>query len=231
MDKLIPSPWFLTPLSLSPPTHLINSYSLGSDTLILRARFQLRCTIGTILLKLCNLFHSYRSMPSWYWRPVNGPTFQAMLLHQPEACTQWTQLQRREIIQIIRLIYLISLSLCHSPCINPDQVAGPLNEPIHGNVRLVQVLHDGPPGTVQVVDVVLLAQLLNATPIRVGSSEPFAVSRTDINVYRTEVVVFLVARRPTARHLHVQLHRVHAQDHMAHVAQHIRSRHDPGEGW
>lgn len=125
----------------------------------------------------------------------------------------------------------LSLSLCHSPCINPDQVAGPLNEPIHGNVRLVQVLHDGPPGTVQVVDVVLLAQLLNATPIRVGSSEPFAVSRTDINVYRTEVVVFLVARRPTARHLHVQLHRVHAQDHMAHVAQHIRSRHDPGEGW
>lgn len=73
-------------------TYLINSNSFGSETRILRAKFQLRWTIGTILLKLCNLFHSYRSMANEYWRAVSGPTFQAILLHQPTDCTQWTHL-------------------------------------------------------------------------------------------------------------------------------------------
>lgn len=72
-------------------TYLISSNNFGSETLIFLAKFHERWTIGTILLKLCNLFHSYLSMANWYCLAVSGPTFQAILLHQPTACTQCTQ--------------------------------------------------------------------------------------------------------------------------------------------
>lgn len=77
--------------NVSCPTYLMSAKSSGSDTLIFLAKFQDKCNIGTMDLKLCNLFHSYLSIANWYCRAVKGPTFQAMLLHQPTACTQCTQ--------------------------------------------------------------------------------------------------------------------------------------------
>lgn len=98
-------------------SYLIISKSLWSDTLMFLAMFQERWIMGTIDLTLCNLFHSYRSTASLYWwaedrysdtrtlsaygtcdfynshfllqLPVRGPTFHAILLHQPIAWTQW----------------------------------------------------------------------------------------------------------------------------------------------
>lgn len=49
-------------------TYLIISKSFGSETLIFRAMFQERWTIGTIDFTLCNLFHSYRSTANLYWQ-------------------------------------------------------------------------------------------------------------------------------------------------------------------
>lgn len=50
-----------------PATYLIISNSLWSETLMLRAMFQERCTMGTMDLTLWSLFHSYRSTASLYW--------------------------------------------------------------------------------------------------------------------------------------------------------------------
>jgi len=67
---------------------LISSNSLGSVALMLRARFHERCVIGTMDFIPSTLLYSYRSSASWYWRHVNGPTFHAMLLHQPSTPQQ-----------------------------------------------------------------------------------------------------------------------------------------------
>lgn len=56
----------ILPLTTQSLTHLIISNSLWSDTLMLRAMFQERCTMGTIDLTLWSLFHSYRSTASLY---------------------------------------------------------------------------------------------------------------------------------------------------------------------
>lgn len=82
----------------------------------------------------------------------------------------------------------------------------------------------------QVIDVVLLAELLDAAPVRVRRGKPLAVARSDVNVDRAEVVVLLVARRSTVRDLHVELHGVHAEDHVTDVGEHVRCRDDAGEG-
>lgn len=83
----------------------------------------------------------------------------------------------------------------------------------------------------QIIDVVLLAQLLNAAPICIRNGKPLTVPGANVDINRTEIVVLLVAGRSAARHLHIQLNGVHAQDHMAHVAQHVRCRDDPGKCW
>ena len=62
------------------------------------------------------------------------------------------------------------------------------------------------------------------SPVLVMHGKPLAVSRADVDVERAEVIVLLVARGPGARHLHVQLHRVHAQYRVANVGQEVRLR-------
>lgn len=91
-DLLTMQSWYgLSPLvNAKSNTYLINSNNFLSDTLIFLAKFHDKWSIGTIDLKFCILFHSYLSIASWYCLAVNGPTFQAMLLHHPTAWTQWT---------------------------------------------------------------------------------------------------------------------------------------------
>ncbi|CAN7996541.1 unnamed protein product, partial [Ixodes pacificus] len=86
------------------------------------------------------------------------------------------------------------------------------------------------PPTVEVVDVVPLAQAVHHSPVLLGRGKPLAVSGPNVDVHRAEVVVLLVARGAAAGHLHVQLHRVHAQDRVPHVAQHVARRHHASKG-
>lgn len=118
----------------------------------------------------------------------------------------------------------------HTARIHPHQIAGPLYEPVHRNIRLVQILQHRPPGSVQIVDVVAFAQLLNAAPIGVRHGEPFAIARPNVDVDGAKVVVLLVARRPAARHFHVQLHSVHAEYDVTDVRQHICGADDARKG-
>lgn len=103
------------------------------------------------------------------------------------------------------------------PSVNPDEIARPLSESVDGNVCGVEILQARPPAAVQVIDVVLFAELLNASPVRVGRGKPLAVTGTDVDVDRAEVVVLLMARSSTVGDLHVQLHGVHAEDHVTDV--------------
>lgn len=47
----------------------------------------------------------------------------------------------------------------HSPCPHPHQVTRLLDEAVHGDVFLVQVLEHGPPGASQVVHIVPTTQV------------------------------------------------------------------------
>lgn len=49
-------------------TYFIISKSFGSETLIFRAIFHERWTMGTMDFTLCSLFHSYRSTANLYWQ-------------------------------------------------------------------------------------------------------------------------------------------------------------------
>lgn len=49
-------------------TYFIISKSFGSETLIFRAMFHERWTIGTMDFTLWSLFHSYRSTANLYWQ-------------------------------------------------------------------------------------------------------------------------------------------------------------------
>lgn len=105
--------------------------------------------------------------------------------------------------------------------IDPDQIPRSLQKPINRNVGLVQVVQHRPPGAVQVVDLVLLAQRADGAPVRVGHREPLAIARADVDVNRAEVVVLLVPWSPAPRHFHVQLDRVHAQNHVPYMREHV----------
>ena len=59
------------------------------------------------------------------------------------------------------------------------------------------------------------------TPVLVVDSEPLAVPGANVDVDGAEVVVLLVAGSPGPRHLHVQLHGVHAQDGVPNVRQEV----------
>lgn len=89
----------------------------------------------------------------------------------------------------------------HAAGVHPDQVAGPLQETVHGDVGVVEVLQHGPPRAVQVVDLVLLAEGADGAPVGVRNGEPLAVAGADVDVYRAEVVVLLVSWSPTAGNL------------------------------
>ena len=69
----------------------------------------------------------------------------------------------------------------------------------------------------QVINLVLLTQLLQGTPILVGDTEPLGVAGPDVHVDGGKVVVLLVAGGAGPRDLHVQLDGVHAEDLVAHV--------------
>lgn len=117
----------------------------------------------------------------------------------------------------------------HTAGIHPHQIAWSLNETIDGYVGFVQIVQHRPPRTMQVIDIVLLAQRLYATPIRIRHSEPLTITRTNIDVDGTEVIVLLVTGCSRAGHLHVQLNRVHAENDVANVRQHIAGRHNACE--
>ena len=73
--------------------------------------------------------------------------------------------------------------------------------PVARDAHLPEVLHLGPPGPVQVVHVVLLAELLQGPPILVRYAEPLGVAGPDVQVDGSEVVVLLVPGRPGLGHL------------------------------
>lgn len=112
-------------------------------------------------------------------------------------------------------------NLWNLPSIHPNKIARSLRESIHGNVGRVKVFKSRPPTAVQIIYVVLLTQLLDATPICVGRRKPLAVTWADVDVDGAEVVVLLVARRSTVGHFHVKLNGVHAEDHVADVREHV----------
>lgn len=105
----------------------------------------------------------------------------------------------------------------HTASIHPNQIARSLNEPVNGNVGIVQVFQHRPPRSMQIVDVVLFAQLLNTTPVCIRYGKPFTIARADVYVDGTEIVVLLMAGCSAARYFHVQLNGVHAEYDVAHM--------------
>ena len=67
--------------------------------------------------------------------------------------------------------------------------------------------------------------MMNDTPVIFRCAEPFAVARPNVDIDGAEVVVLLMPWGARSRHLHVQLHSVHAQDVVSHVTQHVARRH------
>lgn len=56
-------------------TYFIISKSFGSETLIFRAMFHERWTMGTMDFTLCSLFHSYRSTANLYWQAAQTHSY------------------------------------------------------------------------------------------------------------------------------------------------------------
>ena len=137
---------------------LICSNNLGSVTLIFFAKFHDKWMTGTMDLYPSSLLYSYRSTASWYCFHVRGPTFHAMLLHQP-----WTQ---KTIVinvkqQLNYIIFINDTIVCYctyyslnpvdSSGADPHQVPGFLNESVDGDVSFEQVIQVWPPRTFQVM--------------------------------------------------------------------------------
>lgn len=120
--------------------------------------------------------------------------------------------------------------LINSPSIHPNEITRSLNKSIDWNIGLVQILKYWPPRSVQIIDVIFVTLCMNPTPIGIGHSKPLTVTWPNVDVDGTEVVILLMPRCPTTRHLHIQLHRIHAQNHMTNMRQHIGSTHDPCKG-
>lgn len=106
----------------------------------------------------------------------------------------------------------------HGAGVDPHQVAGALDEAVHGDVGAVQVLQDGPPRARQVVHAMpatqmgshgatavtavtalpqalpsLVAEGGDGLPVVLVHREPLAVPGPDVDVDGAEVVVLLVA--------------------------------------
>lgn len=117
------------------------------------------------------------------------------------------------------------------PSINPNKISRSLSESIDGNVRGVKILQSWPPASMQVIDVFLLAQRLNSTPISIRCCKPLAIARTDVHVYRAEVVVLLMSWCSAVRNFHVELNCVHSENRVSNMWQHVRRWDDSCEGW
>lgn len=76
----------------------------------------------------------------------------------------------------------------------------------------------------------LFTKILDGSPVSVGNTKPFTIAGPDINVDGTEVVVLLMARCAASGDLHVQLDRVHTQDDVTDMRQHVTGRYDTAEG-
>ena len=70
----------------------------------------------------------------------------------------------------------------------------------------------------------LFTQLMKHPPICLWRGKPFTVTGTDVNVYWTETVIFLVSRCSRSRNLHVELYCVHTQYCVTNVTQHVAGR-------
>lgn len=70
----------------------------------------------------------------------------------------------------------------------------------------------------------LLTELVEDTPVSVVNRKPLTIPRANVDVDRAEVVVLLVSWGSGPRHLHVQLHRVHAHNSVPNVGQEVRLR-------
>ena len=89
----------------------------------------------------------------------------------------------------------------NTPDVDPDDVAGPLHESVARDAGFLEFFYFGPPGAVQVIDLVFGAEILQRSPIIIRDPEPFGISGADVDVDGAKVVVFLMPRRPGARHL------------------------------
>ena len=105
--------------------------------------------------------------------------------------------------------------------IDVDKISWSLHESVARDSSIGQFLHAGPPRTMEIVDTVTFAESLQCTPVFVGHTKPLGIARAYVNVYGTEVVVFLMPGSPCTRNLHVKLHGVHAQNLVTHVRQDV----------
>lgn len=103
------------------------------------------------------------------------------------------------------------------PRINPNEIARSLSETINGNISGIEIIERWPPTSVQIIDVIFLTQLLNASPIRIGRSKPFTIAWANVDVNRAEIVVFLMTGRSCVGHFHVELNRIHPENHMTNM--------------
>jgi hypothetical protein len=85
--------------------------------------------------------------------------------------------------------------------IDPNEIARSLQKPINRNIFFVQIFHRWPPASVQVINVITFAERLYDTPVSIGYGKPFAVSGSDVNVYRAEIIVFLMTWCTATRNL------------------------------
>ena len=53
----------------------------------------------------------------------------------------------------------------------------------------------------EIIDVVALAESTNHAPVSVGNGEPFAITGTDVDIYRAKIIVLLMTWRTTAGYL------------------------------
>lgn len=133
----------------------------------------------------------------------------------------------------------------HCPGVDPDQVTRTLEKPVNRNVVGLEVVEDGPPRAVKVIQIVpdwvrlliasqalqylLFAHPLDYTPVFVGHSKPLAISGSNVDIDRTEVVVLLVTRCAAAGHFHVELDCVHSENDVPHMTEHVARRHHSGK--
>lgn len=76
----------------------------------------------------------------------------------------------------------------------------------------------------------LFTQVIDDSPIGVRYREPLAISRPNVDIDRAEVVILLMSRGSRTRHFHIQLHRVHTQDHVTYMGEHVACGYDAGKG-